>query len=250
MNPEIGKTQLRLLEISFTDPAENLAFDEVLLNGLEAGRSEETLRFWESPELFVVLGLGQARREEARLDACEKNGVPVMRRCSAGGCVVQGPGCLNFALALKYDRSPDLRSINRSYRYILGRLASAFRKRGINVEHDGISDLALDGMKVSGNAQRRLKTAVLHHGTLLYGLDPDLMEKYLIEPDKRPDYRNDRRHTEFVRSLPMEPARLRKVVVEAFGPLSDPQPPESWETETARILALEKYANPKWRDRR
>ena len=139
MNSDVGETQLRLLDISFSRPAENLAFDEVLLNGLESGRSEETLRFWESPELFVVLGLGQARREEVRLDACEEDGIPVMRRCSAGGCVVQGPGCLNFTLALKYDRSPDLRSINGSYGYILGRLVSA-DVGGANDQRDNDED--------------------------------------------------------------------------------------------------------------
>jgi len=241
---------LRLLDISFPEPAANLAFDEVLLNGAESGRSDETLRFWESPELFVVLGLGQARREEVRLDACATDGIPVMRRCTAGGCVVQGPGCLNFTLVLKYDSHPELRSIRGSYTYLLGLLAAAFDKGGLAVVHKGVNDLAVDGKKVSGNAQRRLKTAILHHGTLLYGLDPGLMTKYLHEPDKRPAYRAERPHTDFVGHLPMDAAQLRQVASEAFAALSEVEPPEKWEVDAARELAREKYATAKWRDRR
>ena len=49
---------MRVLDISFPKPQENLAFDEVLLNGLEHKKSDETLRFWESSRRFVVLGVG------------------------------------------------------------------------------------------------------------------------------------------------------------------------------------------------
>ena len=38
---------MRLLDLSFEEPARNLALDEVLLNEAEEGRSGETLRFWE-----------------------------------------------------------------------------------------------------------------------------------------------------------------------------------------------------------
>jgi lipoate-protein ligase A len=241
---------LRLLDISFSEPAENLAFDEVLLDGAESGRSDETLRFWESPELFVVLGLGQARREEVLLDTCARDAVPVMRRCTAGGCVVQGPGCLNFTLVLKYENHPELRSIRGSYTYILGLLAAAFDRGGLAVVHEGANDLAIDGRKVSGNAQRRLKTAILHQGTLLYALDPDLMTKYLREPNKRPAYRAERPHADFVGQLPMDRAQLRDVACEAFAGPSEVEPPETWEVDAARELAREKYATATWRDRR
>jgi lipoate-protein ligase A len=241
---------LRLLDISFSEPADNLAFDEVILNGAEDGRTGETLRFWESPELFVVLGIGQARREEVLLDACARDGVPVMRRCTAGGCVILGPGCLNFTLVLKHEHHPELRSIRRSYAYILGLLAAAFDRAGLAVVHEDVSDLAIDGKKVSGNAQRRLKTAILHQGTLLHGLDPALMKKYLREPGKRPTYRAELKHTDFVGHLPMDATQLRDVAREAFAELSEVEQPEDWELDAARELAREKYATAAWCNRR
>ena len=45
---------MRLLDFSFKRPSENLAFDEILLDGAEAGKTGETLWFWESRTPFVV----------------------------------------------------------------------------------------------------------------------------------------------------------------------------------------------------
>src|SRR2546429_689077 len=77
----------------------------------------------------------------------------------------------------------------------------------------GVSDLAVDGRKVSGNAQQRKREHFLHHGTLLYGFDATTMARYLRLPPRQPDYRQRRQHAEFVTNLPRErgdlEARLR-----------------------------------------
>ena len=99
---------MRLLDCSFQEPAMNLALDEVLLNDAEEGHSPEVLRFWESPVPFVVLGLTQRLSEEVHEDACARDGIPILRRASGGGCVLQGKGCLNYALVL------DQKKINPS----------------------------------------------------------------------------------------------------------------------------------------
>ena len=74
---------MRLLDISFNRPERNLAFDEVLLEGLKAGKITETLRFWESPVPFVVLGVAQVLRDHVYEQACGELGVPITRRCSS-----------------------------------------------------------------------------------------------------------------------------------------------------------------------
>src|SRR5688572_23295776 len=105
------RTMLRLLDLTLPTPEENLALDEALLLALEqdlAGGAGpppplETLRFWESPVPFVVLGVSGRLREEVDREACARAGVPVLRRASGGGTVIQGPGCLNFSLALSLE---------------------------------------------------------------------------------------------------------------------------------------------------
>lgn len=241
---------MRVFDISLQRPAENLALDEVLLESAETGHRGEALRFWESPRPFVVVGVSQAVRKEAQHRNCEEDHVPILRRCSAGGCVLQGPGCLNYALVLGHEGRPELRTIRDSYCYILGRLAETFQRHGATVHHKGVSDLALGGKKFSGSSQKRRRHFVLHHGTLLYRFDPDAMERYLHEPEDRPQYRGPRTHRGFIRAIDMTPDLLRQIVCEAFGVQLGKSQPERSELRQATLLAKEKYGTHDWNYRR
>jgi len=241
---------MRLLDISFKKPSENLALDDVLLDAAEGGKTDETLRFWEGRAPFVVLGVSQVLREEVFERSCREGGVPILRRSSAGGCVLQGPGCLSFSLVLRRDRHPELRTVRGSYCYILGRIGEAFRERGVGVRHKGVSDLALRGKKVSGNAQKRRRKAILHHGTLLYGLNAGLAEEYLREPAERPQYRGPRTHRGFLGTLPMTSDELKQVVCHAFGVSGGCARPQPWELRAAKELAREKHDVHDWIRRR
>lgn len=241
---------MRVIDFSLPDPAENLALDEILLDRVESGDAPETLRFWESPAPFVVIGTGQVLAEEVDEAACARDGIPVLRRCSAGGCVLQGPGSLNYTLALAFENHADARGLHASYAYILGMLRRAFAQRGVRLRHEGVCDLALDGRKVSGNAQRRRRNAFLHHGTLLHAPDRDAMERYLREPKERPDYRGNATHRDFVGAIPLTPGALRRVARDAFGARGPDEAPTGEEIAAMRRLAAEKYRDPAWTRRR
>jgi lipoate-protein ligase A len=129
-------------------------------------------------------------------------------------------------------------------------LAAALRERGVNATHKGISDLAVGGRKISGNAQRRRKRYILHHGTLLYAMDPELMERYLSEPADRPQYRGDRTHRGFVKCLPLDAAEIRAVFQRTFSGEQAPEKPRKDEREAVRLLAREKFSAPAWNNRR
>lgn len=242
---------MRLLELSFDRPSENLAMDEVLLDSAESGRSTEILRLWESQSVFAVLGCSQAVRQEVNEAACREDHVQVLRRCSAGGCVLQGPGCINYSLILAHNqRPPDLRTVRASYCYILGQLCDSFARHGVTVKHKGVSDLAVGGQKVSGCAQKRRQRCILHHGTFLYDMDPALMERYLREPADRPQYRGDRTHLGFVRMMPISRDSIRMAIVEAFGMNGKPGHLDKRELEAMQTLAKEKYQSRDWNYRR
>src|SRR5687768_653897 len=138
---------LRIIEYTFPSPEENLAFDDRLLD-----EGCETLRFWESPACFIVLGRSGTVEEEVNVSACKAAGIPVMRRSSGGGTVLQGPGCLNYSLVLSLADRHALFNVPNSYSIILNRLARAIGLAGLEVRS---SDILLRGRKVSGNAQRR-----------------------------------------------------------------------------------------------
>lgn len=241
---------MRVLDLSFHDPASNLALDELLLDSAERGIAGESLRFWESPVPFVVVGVSQRLADEVHEESCAQDGVRVLRRCSAGGCVVQGPGSLNFTLVLSYERDPALRNIRSSYGYILSRIREALERRGVRTSLEGISDLAVKGLKVSGNAQKRRKYFFLHHGTLLHHVEQAAMERYLREPRERPAYRGDRLHARFVSVLPLGPEQLREVVRETFDAHSACVEPLFTEFSEMRRLVNKKYRTLSWIYRR
>lgn len=240
---------MRLLDCSYASPAQNLALEEAVLEAVDAGDAPDTLRLWESPVPFVVLGTGQVCAEEVHEARCDADGVPVLRRCSAGGCVLQGPGSLNYALFLTGERYPETRSLRASCAFVLDRLCAAFKRHGLEVRRAGISDLALGGRKVSGSAQRRKRNAILHHGTLLYRPDTAAMARYLREPAERPEYRGARTHTDFITALPLSADTLRNCVVDAFGPC-EPGAPSQSETDTMERLRTSKYELDAWNKRR
>lgn len=191
-------------DISFDDPLTNLNYDDQLLRAAESGEEGEVLRFWESPSVFVVLGKSTDAREDVDLAASEADNVPVLRRSSGGGTVVQGPGCLNFALVLSRSLRPELAGINRSYRYILDRVVEALQSLGIEAAFRPVCDLvqAKTDRKFSGNAQRRGKVFFLHHGTILYDFDLSLVTRYLKMPARMPEYRKCRPHADFIANVP------------------------------------------------
>src|SRR5450432_1212164 len=98
---------MKRLDLTLPSPAENLAVDEALLDVCEAGNGEETLLFWEPCETFVGVGYANKIATEVNVAACEAKKIPIFRRCSGGGTVVQGAGCLYYALILQItEKSP------------------------------------------------------------------------------------------------------------------------------------------------
>lgn len=203
----------RVLDRTLDSPQENLSLDESLLH-----EGCETLRFWESPAHFIALGRSSRLETDVRIAACTDANVPVVRRTSGGGAVLQGPGCLNYALILSLTLRPELESVEQSYSQILAEIASALDVPGLEVYG---SDVLLSDRKISGNAQRRTRGWMLHHGTILYDFELELMERFLHEPVKQPPHRRGRRHTEFLANLPMSPAEMKHRIASAWSALEN-----------------------------
>ena len=237
---------MELLDLTLTDAAANLALDEALLLEAEAGRGGEVLRLWELPGYAVVVGAGGSVNHDVNSDACNRDGIPILRRGSGGGTVLLGPGCLCYSLVLRTDRAPGLDLIQPATRYVLGKTLDAIAAAVPGLAIAGTSDLAAGGFKLSGNAQQRKQRYFLHHGTLLAGFDLDRMTHYLNAPERQPDYRGGRPHRDFVGNLPTTSAKLKPLLIAEWNPQSECTPP----LERARELIAEKYGQDSWNLRR
>ncbi len=238
---------MRLLDISLPTPAENLAGDEALLDDC-AAHGDAALRFWESVTPCVVVGYAGAVAREVNLAACAAAGVPVLRRCSGGGTVVLGPGCLNYSLVLPVDFAPETATVVGTNHFILRRLAAALdASLGGDVTCQGDTDLVWRGRKCSGNAQRRRDSHLLFHGTFLLGLDLALVTELLPLPPRQPAYRTARSHVDFLVNLPLPVSAVKRALQSAWGaqPLDIP-----WPEAATRRLADARYAQRSWNEAR
>jgi lipoate-protein ligase A len=201
---------VQLVHSGSTDPTDNLALDEILFQKLERGGTNETLRFWECSQPAVVVGASGHIGQQVHEKACVEDGVPILRRTSGGGAVVIGPGCLNYSLLLSLAERPELYGVANSYQRILTRIAEALSVPRLAIR--GISDLAIDDRKISGNSQRRGRRALLHHGTILYDFNVLLMERYLKSVRRQPAYRSGRSHQDFVTNALLPRAAIEQAI--------------------------------------
>lgn len=238
------------LDVDLGDAAANLALDEALLEAAHEGAlAAPVVRTWMAAEPTVVLGSSSRVVDEVDLEACAAAGARLMRRPSGGLTVLLGPGCLMWSVVAPHpEGAPAIDAIHAA---MLEPLAAALRAAGRPVERRGTSDLALlDGgpeRKVSGNALRVRRHAVLYHGTLLDSFDLDAVARLLRHPPREPGYRAGRHHSAFLANLHLGRDALSDVVRAAFG--ADAAAGDAWPRERAAALVAERYSCATWTHR-
>jgi lipoate-protein ligase A len=235
---------VKCCDLTLGTSEENLACDEVLLDLCEGGSLEGILRFWEPSRYFVVVGYANHVATEVNRDFCQRHDIPILRRCTGGGAVLQGPGCLNYSLFLPISSSAALGAIAGTNNYVLERHQRALQLLlHAPVEKSGHTDLSVGGLKFCGNAQRRKKLFLLFHGSFLLNADIGLIEKALPLPSHQPEYRAGRSHADFLVNLKV-PAQMLKLALA-----------KSWEADQVLAtlpldqiagLASQKYAQESW----
>jgi lipoate-protein ligase A len=248
---------MQILDLTWPTPAENLAADEALLDLCEAGESNETLLFWEPRKTFVVVGYANKVATEVNFAACAAKKIPIFRRCSGGGTVVQMPGGLNYSLILRITENGQTRSISSANKFIMEKNRAAIEaainnlKPQTEIAVNGHTDLTLvtrhpppvTFQKFAGNSQRRRKNFLLFHGTLLLNCDLALVSELLPMPSLQPDYRASRSHGEFMTNLNLSAEKVKAALAKEWNATEELKNPPR---EEISKLACEKYATREW----
>ena len=159
------------------DPYFNMAVEEYLLYELEL--SEHYLTLWQNRPT-VVVGRNQNTWDEVNLEFIKEHNVAVVRRLTGGGAVYHDQGNLNFTFIFKNQKK-----CNYDFARFMSPVVDALKRLGLPATIDGRNDITINGKKVSGNSQYRRKDRVIHHGTLLFDVNLDNLEKSLkVSRDK------------------------------------------------------------------
>ena len=152
----------------------------------------------------IVLGLSGKVIELVNIERVREDKIPMVRRYTGGGTVIVDKNTVFSTLIMNSSDAktqPYPREImNRSDKHIYQRVFSdLIKEKGIQFalrEHDYV----LNDVKCGGNAQTITKDRWVHHTSFLWDYSLNNMN-YLALPKKRPQYRGDRNHNDFLTKL-------------------------------------------------
>ncbi len=243
-----------------------MAIDETLLRHFAPAVSRPMLRLygWEP----AALSIGRFQKaDELNLDHCRDRGLPVVRRITGGGAIFHADE-LTYSLVCAPSQIPPASSIKDSFRLLTAFLLDFYRSLGLTANYavDGASagerlggrmpfcfagresyDILVDGRKIGGNAQRRLREVIFQHGSIplmdrleegsacLCDVPPDIAER--VTCLEREGVRQDAR-------------QLKKRLADCFGSCLGvhlvAEDLSLQEQATAERLMVEKYCSPLW----
>ena len=241
-----NRKKMIILNYTYPNPEHNLALDDALLEWVNETQLSPILRLWEPLSPFVVLGRSRRIKAEVSIDSCLKDNVPILRRQSGGGTILQTSGCLNFCLVFPITTHPDLAFIKSTATFVLKKHIKMLQNILPKLTIKGTSDLTIDNKKIAGHAQRRLKNAVLFHGSFLLDVNLEQISTYLAHPIDEPDYRSKRTHADFLTNCDISTDALINAFKHGWNPTQTWKSPNDFCTRLTEKIVNEKYRNESW----
>lgn len=270
--PHDSPQKTRLLPLVYASGPENMAVDEAILEGVAAGSSPPTLRFYGWTDDWLSIGMAEPIGDVDRA-AAAATGVELLRRPS-GGTAVLHAGQLGWSLALPPGGELASGDIVASYLAHSRVTLAALRRLGVDARGatleearaslpDPVLAIACFGglaphevvagdppKKLVGWGQVRRRGVVMHHATASVGpFDPAALAGLLVADQARLAEALAVR----VAGVPVEPAALVEAVATAYGEAGLELAPgqlTAAERVRAEELVAEKYAAKSWTERR
>ncbi|MBI5682989.1 MAG: lipoate--protein ligase family protein [Deltaproteobacteria bacterium] len=170
---------------------ENMAVDEAMLTACEKGESPSTIRFYKWDR--TTLSIGFFQKSEACFKRCSALNIPIVRRVTGGRAVLHDVE-LTYSVVTN-DAELLEKGIIGAYKVVSRCIVDAlmdlgldacimdardkrFASKGKTKEScfDFVSryEITINGRKIIGSAQKRLKNAFLQHGSIIMDVNKDL----------------------------------------------------------------------------
>jgi len=174
----------RALDVEYNDPYMNLAVEEAIPKKVGEGKVPNTVRFWRNLNA-VVIGYFQSAKLEVNSEACRNLGTTISRRFTGGGAVYQDHGNLNYAISIRKGHRLIPEDLLGTFKILSLGAVEGLRMLGLNAEFKPLSDIQINGRKVSGAAGSMRWGTVFHHGSILINSDLRILSKVLSAPNRR-----------------------------------------------------------------
>ena len=197
---------------------------------------------WQS-SLSVVCGKFQNPYGEVNIWKAWQRGLPVLRRESGGGAVTHCRGNLNYSMIMPQNNFWDADSF-------VVPIIRCLQDLGVPATPFPQSGIAVDGLKVSGSAQRIRNGRILHHGTLLFDADLEEVESTLHRSPYITNSRAAKSKPAAITNIrpylkqDMDLPAFARCLADRLAPGAEAQ--EAVHTQTVDALLRNKYAAWNW----
>lgn len=266
----------RLLDYGPADAYMNMAIDEALLLAQEEENLPPTLRFYTWRPAAVSLGYAQDAESAVNRKLCLQAGIDVVRR-STGGRAVYHESELTYALAVRAANPLFSANVKESYATISKGLLAGLKNLGLeaqfasprhiqrkqtDVRQKNICflspswyEIMVEGRKLIGSAQRRLRGTILQQGSI-----PLKNNDKFLEICNFPDAQTDLMRSvwaqktaglwDYIEPLPLD--KVKEALIRGFEETLPVKliPGEFSALEKSLTRELEiKYRSPQWNNR-
>jgi lipoate-protein ligase A len=276
----VAPAPLRLLPFGRQTAIRQLALSEAVLDEVGRNGGPPTLRLYGWPGSTMLLGAGQPASAVDH-EACERLGIPFLRRMSGGTAVVHDEHTISLQLTLPAGHPFVSEDIHRNFRWFSEFLMAALERLGIEANWipldraraeqapPGLEDacystlapyeIAVAGRKLIGHGQmRRVRATALQ--AMIYGVFVPSQTVRLLRDDGRPEQELEHDLAERVTDLRSAAGRdiatdeyvnaVVGVAQSIFGRVDRAETMTTAELERADELERTKYGSPEWTFRR
>lgn len=244
---------VRLVDTDLERPQLTAAIDEALLESRVGGHSGDTIHLYRRSPPSVSIGYFQSAKEVADIEACHRDGVPVVRRISGGGAIFTDEHQLVYALT--YGPVDPMKA-DEGLALACGAVVRSLDRLGIeDARMSGVNDVVVGGRKISGSAQVIRRGIHLVHGTVLVDVDLVALGRYLL-PTRTEDGGDHPSPKERVTTLaailgtppPMDVVKtaVAEELALAMGGVLESGHLNTWEADKADMLEGERYMRDEW----
>lgn len=168
---------MNYIESPSTDAYFNMALEEYVFEHLP--KTESWFMLWQNKNA-VVVGKYQNTVGEINAEYVKEHNISVVRRLSGGGAMYHDLGNINFTYIVNQNTEKPL-----DFSVFITPVVSALQSLGVDAQASSRNDIIVSGKKISGNSQHNKNGRTMHHGTLLYSSNLDIIGNALkVKKDK------------------------------------------------------------------